>query len=438
MRLCVFMVVVVTPAAGMPVNCRSTRTTLYRGHMPMTSRVSAGARRLFGITGRQAACAAVGAVIQAGVVIVVILPWWWIPAALPAVTVVLMAAPTTAVVLATPLLTAVQRDRFRLAGAEIPAARDDRVLWSPTRVRQLVYHLLIGPLQLCVGIIVALSWPVATVAGTVLIWMWLVPGAQRPGTVAYAVAWTLAAAGVIGVLTRATPALIRIDAWTARTLLGPARAELLAARVADLTESRAEVVDAADAERRRIERDLHDGVQQRLVSLAVDLGIARVTLTDLPDSARRVIEQAHEQAKQAIAELGHLVRGLHPAVLEDRGLDAALSGIVGRVPIPVRLTVRLPARPPATVEATAYFVVSEALTNVIKHAQATEAEVTVDGTGSCLRISVSDNGIGGADAADGTGLAGLSHRVASVDGRFEVTSPLGGPTRLTAELPCGR
>ncbi|MEU6586541.1 sensor histidine kinase [Nocardia sp. NPDC046763] len=406
--------------------------------MPMSLRLSARARRLFGITHRQAACATVGALIQAGMMIVVILPWRWIPTTLPPVTAVLMIAPTTAVVLATPLLTTAQRNRFRLRGTAIPVPRDERVLWSATRARQLVYHLIVGPLQVCAGIVLALSWLVAIVAGTVLIWMWLVPVGWRLGMVNYAVAWTMTAGAAVFVLAWATPVLLRVDGWTARTLLGPGREELLARRVADLAESRAGVVDAANAERRRIERDLHDGVQQRLVSLAVNLGIARATLTDLPDSARKVIEDAHDQTKQTIAELSHLVRGLHPAVLEDRGLDAALSGIASEAPIPVRLAVRLPVRPPAPVEAIAYFIISEALTNVIKHARATEAEVTVDSTGDRLRITVSDNGLGGADATAGTGLTGLARRVASVDGRFEMTSPVGGPTRLVAELPCGR
>ncbi|WP_203217452.1 sensor histidine kinase [Nocardia arthritidis] len=405
--------------------------------MPMMLRVSAGMRRLFGITNRQAASAGVGALIQTGVMMVLILPWRWIPTALPPVTIVLMTGPVAAVVLATPLLTILQRNRFRLADNEIPASRDERVLWSATRARQLVYHLIVGPLQLCFGIVLALSWLVMAVAGTVLIWMWLTPSGWRP-VITHAVAWTIAAAVMAFALARATPALLRVDRWTARKLLGPSREELLARRVDDLTESRAGAVNAADAERRRIERDLHDGVQQRLVSLAVNLGIARATLTDLPDAARKVLEDAHDQAKQTITELRHLIRGLHPPVLEDRGLDAALSGIAGEVPVPVRLVVRLPVRPPATVEAIAYFVVSEALTNVIKHARATEAEVTVDGTGDRLRITVSDNGIGGADADVGTGLTGLARRVASVDGRFEVTSPPGGPTRLAAEMPCGQ
>ena len=198
------------------------------------------------------------------------------------------------------------------------------------------------------------------------------------------------------------------------------------------------MLDAADAERRRIERDLHDGAQQRLVSLAVNLGLARATLGDLPEDARKVIDEAHREAKEAIAELNNLVRGLHPAVLEDRGLDAALSGVAARLPIPVRVAVDLPQRPSPTVEAVAYFVVSEALTNVVKHAQATRAEVTVERIGETLLVVVADDGVGGADlaAAGGTGLAGLAKRVASVDGTLSCRSPAGGPTVITVELPC--
>ncbi|MDH6436041.1 signal transduction histidine kinase [Streptomyces sp. SAI-144] len=151
-----------------------------------------------------------------------------------------------------------------------------------------------------------------------------------------------------------TGALVRLETRAAEVLLGPSRTEKLARRVSDLAESRAGVLDAADAERRRIERDLHDGAQQRLVSLAVNLGLARATLGDLPEDARKVIDEAHREAKEAIAELNNLVRGLHPAVLEDRGLDAALSGVAARLPIPVRVAVDLPQRPSPTVEAIAY------------------------------------------------------------------------------------
>ncbi|MFH8223679.1 sensor histidine kinase [Streptomyces sp. NPDC018057] len=270
---------------------------------------------------------------------------------------------------------------------------------------------------------------------------------------------------------RLTGLLARAQIRAAEMLLGPSRTEELTRRVEDLTESRAGVLDAADAERRRIERDLHDGAQQRLVSLAVNLGLARSTLRDLPEDARRVIDDAHREAKEAIAELNNLVRGLHPVVLEDRGLDAALSGIAVRAPIPVRVAVDLARRPAPTVEAVAYFVVSEALTNVVKHARADRADVTVTQVGETLRVVVTDDGIGGAvpsgradsrsaavsrnaagsdgptdsgGPADsggptdrtGTGLAGLAKRVASVDGVFSCHSPAGGPTVITVELPC--
>jgi signal transduction histidine kinase len=219
-----------------------------------------------------------------------------------------------------------------------------------------------------------------------------------------------------------TAAVGTLDARAARALLGPSRAEELEHQVEHLAETRAGVVDAADAERRRLERDLHDGTQQRLVSLAMRLGMARA---ERPDAAQahQVIAEAHEEAKAALLELRHLVRGLHPAVLEDRGLDAALSGVAARLPIPVRLTVDVPGRPSPTIEAVAYFVVSEGLTNIAKHAQASQAEVFVQRAD---------------DPACGTGLAGLAKRAASVDGTFEIASPPGGPTLLTVDLPCAR
>ena len=234
-----------------------------------------------------------------------------------------------------------------------------------------------------------------------------------------------------------TAAVGALDARVARSLLGPSRAEELQHRVERLTETRAGVVDAADAERRRLERNLHDGTQQRLVSLAMQLGMARANPAGAAH-AHQVIAEAHEEAKAAIAELRNLIRGLHPPVLEDRGLDAALSGVTARMPIPVRLTVDVPRRPPATVEAVAYFVVSEGLTNITKHAQATQAEVFVQRAGDRLHIIVSDDGTGGAAPERGTGLAGLAKRAESVDGTFEIVSPPGGPTLLTVDLPCAR
>jgi signal transduction histidine kinase len=168
----------------------------------------------------------------------------------------------------------------------------------------------------------------------------------------------------------------------------------------------------------------------------MNLGMARQNLTDLPDQAREVIAAAHEEAKEALAELRNLVRGLHPAVLDDRGLDAALSGIAARAPLPVRVVVDVPVRASPTVEAVAYFVVSECLANVARHSAAKRAAIEVRRTGSSLRIRVTDDGVGGADAARGSGLASLAQRARSVDGSLHIDSPAGGPTIVTAELPC--
>ncbi|MDQ1682184.1 MAG: hypothetical protein QOH99_725, partial [Frankiaceae bacterium] len=215
-----------------------------------------------------------------------------------------------------------------------------------------------------------------------------------------------------------------------------ARAGLLE-RVGELEVTRRRAVDAAEAERRRIERDLHDGAQQRLTSLAMTLGRAQVKLRDSDDAAvRGLIDDAHRDAKEAIVELRDLTRGLHPPVLTDRGLDAALSALAARAPIPVAVSADIGDRPSRTIEAIAYFVVSEALTNIAKHAQATCASVVVRRLNGQLRIDVTDDGRGGAAASEGSGLAGLADRVRSVDGRLAISSPTGGPTVLTVELPC--
>jgi signal transduction histidine kinase len=348
------------------------------------------------------------------------------------------------------LLTMLQRSRFRaLLGLEIPELprpalryglrRTGTWLRSDATWRRVGYHFVAAPL-LAVGAVLALAMIGAgLVLASVFAWIYLLPATVRverlgdSTTAGYAtglgVLMVLLAPGLAELLTR-------LDIRLAAALLGPSRAAQLEHRVEELAESRAGVVDAADAERRRIERDLHDGVQQRLVSLAMNLGLARKTLTDVPEDAMRVIVEAHQEAQAAITELRDLVRGLHPAVLEDRGLDAALSGIAARAPFPVRLSVDVPRRPAPTVEAVAYFTVSEALTNVAKHARASRAEVEVRLVGDRLRVLVTDDGVGGADAAKGTGLIGLRKRVGSVDGAFTLSSPLGGPTVITVELPC--
>jgi signal transduction histidine kinase len=197
-------------------------------------------------------------------------------------------------------------------------------------------------------------------------------------------------------------------------------------------------VDAAEAERRRIERDLHDGAQQRLVAVAMELGRAKAKFADDVDAAAALVDQAHTEAKAALVELRELVRGVHPPVLTDRGLDAALSGLAARCSVPVTVQVDVPVRPRPAVEAVAYFTVAEALTNVAKHSRATHASVTVDGgpgPAGTLNIVISDDGIGGADAA-GAGLSGLADRLAGIDGALFVESPPGGPTIISAVLPC--
>lgn len=245
----------------------------------------------------------------------------------------------------------------------------------------------------------------------------------------------LVAAAAILVLAPALDA--KIDRW----LLPPSPTALLKHQVSALAEARQGAVSSAQTERHRIERDLHDSVQPRLVSLAMTIGLAQTKLdTDLP-AAKTLIAEAHDDAKSALAELRNVVRGIAPTILADRGLDAALSSVVQRSTVPTTLDVQLPQRLPDEVEACAYFVVAEALTNIAKHAHATQAVVTVryDEATRQLTVSVFDNGVGGARVtadADATGLRGLEERVRAAHGTFTVSSPPSGPTIITAVLPC--
>ncbi|WP_369144079.1 sensor histidine kinase [Streptomyces sp. R44] len=334
-----------------------------------------------------------------------------------------------------PALTVAQSWRFRrLLGIDIP-----RPGWRRPW-RQFGYHSLAGALfggleALVVALLVA-----GAAAALASLWVYALPRQWRMDHLGYATQAAYVSVAGLAVLAAVPPlaaALVRLETQVVPTLLGRSREEDLARRVEDLTESRAGAVDAANAERRRIERDLHDGAQQRLVSLALNLGLAKATLVDLPPEAREVIDTAHREAKEAIEELSGLVRGLHPAVLDELGLDAALSGLAARAPLPVRLRADLPWRCAPAVEAVAYFVVSEALTNVAKHARdATRAEVTATLLGGILRVVIADDGLGGADPGKGSGLTGLAQRVRSVDGTFRMSSPLGGPTMMSVELPC--
>lgn len=350
----------------------------------------------------------------------------------------------TAVLVCARLLTTAQRGRLRaLYGVEVPPPAAS-LSWQlgPLRLglnwRQFVHHLLVGPLLAVGALCVVYLWGVALTLTTLYAWVWLLPpdAGVRHDLAGLDVVLVVVGVVLIVVTPWLTAALAWLEVLAARRLLGPDRAEALERRVEEIAESRAGLVDAVDAERRRIERDLHDGAQQRLTSLAMNLGLAKRTLKDVPPEVMQVIADAHAEAQAAIDELRDLVRGLHPAVLEDRGLDAALSGIAARAPLPVRLDVDLAERIAPTVEAVAYFTVSEALTNVAKHARATGVDVSVRTAGGRLRLVISDDGVGGADASRGTGLTGLRKRAASVDGTLSVVSPLGGPTTISVELPC--
>jgi signal transduction histidine kinase len=286
------------------------------------------------------------------------------------------------------------------------------------------------------------AWSAALVLLTLPLYNKDLPsGGARIGDVVFTGTPTMATSAALGlalllIAPQLTRGFGRLDARLSRGLLGPPSD--LAARVTELEISRERVVDAAEAERRRIERDLHDGAQQRLVALAMELGRAKARFADDPDAARVLVDQAHAQAKEALTELRNLVRGVHPPVLTERGLDAALSGLAALCPIPVDVHVDVPVRPKSAVEAVAYFMVAEALTNVAKHSRASHAKVVVEGHGypGTLTVMVSDDGIGGAKA-DSPGLSGLADRVSGVDGRLSVESPSGGPTIVAAELPCG-
>jgi signal transduction histidine kinase len=304
------------------------------------------------------------------------------------------------------------------------------------------YALLRLPVSVAMAGISIGAWTIGLVMLTLPLYDRFLPsgGAEIGSTVLRGFPVMLLSAGGGFVLLLAAAQLTRglafADASVAKGMLSPPSD--LAARVTELEVSRERVIDSAEAERRRIERDLHDGAQQRLVALAMELGRAKMKFADDIDSARELVDQAHVQAKEALTELRNLVRGVHPPVLTERGLDAALSGLAAVCPIPVDVHVDVPVRPKATVEAVAYFVVAEALTNIAKHARASHASIVVEGHGypGTLTVMISDDGIGGADPA-GAGLNGLADRVSGVDGTFSVESPTGGPTIIAVTLPCG-
>ncbi len=229
--------------------------------------------------------------------------------------------------------------------------------------------------------------------------------------------------------------VIGLGGQAAAVLLSSPRRAELTERIETLESTRAGAVDVQESELRRIERDLHDGAQARLVALGMSLGMAEHTLARDPARAGKLLAEARAGAEQALRELRDLARGIHPPVLADRGLEAAVAALANSTPMPVTLSVDVAERPSSAVESAAYFVVAEALANAAKHAHAAGVDIRIARTGGLLELEVSDDGVGGADP-HGAGLSGLRHRVEALDGSLRVASPPGGPTRIRAELPC--
>ncbi|WP_432925156.1 sensor histidine kinase [Microbispora sp. CA-135349] len=341
-----------------------------------------------------------------------------------AIAAVLVAALVTAALLAP--VAWFERRRLRLADRQpVRGLPDGRVPGWREAGHALVALVALGWVDLLVA--------AAAIGGpTVLI---LSPVVQPTGPGSEATLGETFIGSAVGLLL-VPVAAYTITAWAgaraamARAMLVPQEAEMR-----EIARSRARLVDAFEAERRRIERDLHDGAQQRLVALSMKLGLAGLDLPPGSPAALR-LEEARELAGQALAELRELIRGVHPQVLADRGLPAAVRDVAGRSPVPARVDIALDRRLPERVEAAAYYVVCEALANVAKHSGAGSCAVRGRSRHGTLALEIADDGRGGADPARGTGLTGLADRVAAVGGTLTVESPHGGPTTVRAEIPC--
>ena len=306
------------------------------------------------------------------------------------------------------------------------------VLGDAATWRDLLWTLVNGPAGVVLGLLPAFllaagTWTVATD------WWSLLEGptnAAPHGFLPQVFFLSMLPACVI-----AGPWLLRLHAAAASSLLAPTRKEMTA-RVGQLTESRWEAVDASAAELRRIERDLHDGAQARLVAVGMNIGFAEQVVKDNPDLALTLLAEARESSGQALSELRTLVRGIHPPALAERGLDGAVRALALSLPLPVDLHIELPGRPAAPVESAAYFAVAEVLAKVVKHSGANRAWVQLEYDHGRLIAIVGDNGAGGARPRAGGGLQGIERRLNAFDGTFAVTSPAGGPTQVTMELQC--
>ncbi|WOX21559.1 sensor histidine kinase [Streptomyces solicathayae] len=349
---------------------------------------------------------------------------------------------------------AVERRRLRLVDP-VPLADPHRRLsgvgvrgWFRARLkeratwRELGHTAVLGVLFTLTGsgLALLLALSLGFTAAPLVVWA-VAPDTVMllPGVAAASPAAALPAtpAGLVGVLLCALAGgrLAGIQTRIARSLLSP-RDEDLSNRVIELTRSRARLIDAFEAERRRIERDLHDGAQQQLVALSMTLGLAEMRLEDDDSRAKELIVRARGEARLALEQLRRLVRDIHPQVLTDHGLAAAVAEVALRNPIPVTVDIDLPRRLPGPVESMAYFTVTEALTNASKHSGASRIAVVGRFAGERLDLTITDDGRGGAAPAAGGGLQGLADRMAILRGRLTVSSPPGGPTELRVEVPC--
>lgn len=311
----------------------------------------------------------------------------------------------------------------------------ERATW-----RELGYVVVFAPLQVCVGLALAigLTFALVLLAAPLIVWnagpedVMIIPG--RPvGSPLHALPATAAGLLALVLCAYAAGLLAGAQVKTALFVLSPRDEER---QVVELTRSRARLADAFEAERRRIERDLHDGAQAQLVALTMTLGLAELELRESGSPATELVSRARGEARLALTQLRDLVRGIYPQVLTDHGLDAAVAEIALRSPIPVDVDIDLPRRLPDAVETVAYFTVTEALTNAAKHSGATRLTVVGRLKRGTLTLAITDNGRGGAVPSAGAGLQGLADRVAILKGRLVVSSPVGGPTRVGVEVPC--
>ncbi|WP_371670186.1 sensor domain-containing protein [Streptomyces sp. NBC_00289] len=343
-----------------------------------------------------------------------------------------------------------ERERLGRHGPEVPAPKPPPTRLRPAladpvtrrELRWLVRHATVGLVLGLFGVLLPLA---AVRDSTFPLWWRIVPDNTTSTSLGIgsahswpdALAVVLLGVGWIAIILGLTPGLAGLQARPGRRLLAAGPETDLSLRVAELTATRAAALDAHATELRRIERSLHDGTQNRLVTVTVLLGAARRMVARDPAGADELLERAQSAAEQALAELRTVARGILPPVLADRGLTGALSGLAAQCAVPCRIDVDVPVRCAASVEATAYFVVAEALTNIARHSGAGHATVTARGHGGRLHLRVTDDGRGGADEDGGSGLTGIRRRIAAHDGTLTLASPAGGPTTLEVDLPCG-